>query len=360
MVQDIRQKLSPNQRALPLLHYIDPGFVHHRRIQSIIGLEAMAYIDNQIRDLPKLPDYQRELRINHIFTEAMVIFCAEIGIKPLEEILSTEHGRMFSSTEDIGPFSDLYNAERGINSWRPRGEYDKRVEFHYSTRHICSETMKSELYSGGTVSIIAELHSVNDDEIIFHPIVMGSPWLYRGDTNPDFDIMWWGFDFFENFIEDFDEFSKVLDNPEPQSPDPMQPISEYAFKQCLAEILGDAVTSDWGGEASDYFTSHLHLRGRRVSAAFLLKGPSRFSPMNLDHLGKRNDQIVRLANEPAQVLIVQHCHDILPPVRKTLRAFAVQPGSNRRYCLIDGRDSLRLLQAYDLYERAIELSTRKL
>jgi hypothetical protein len=138
----------------------------------------------------------------------------------------------------------------------------------------------------------------------------------------------------------------------------MRLVSENAFKLCLARILGDSVTSDWGGETSDYYTSHIHLRGRRVTAAFLLKGPARFAPMNLDHLGKRNDQIVRLANEPAQVLFVQHSHDILSPVRETLRAFAVQPGRNRRYCLIDGRDSLRLLQAYDLYDYALEISAK--
>jgi len=103
---------------------------------------------------------------------------------------------------------------------------------------------------------------------------------------------------------------------------------------CVAELLGDTSAKDWGGETSDYYTSHLRLHGRRVTAAFLLKGPARFEPMGLNHLGKNNDQIVRLADEPADVLIVQHCHDILPAVRKTLRAFSVQPSRSRRYCLI--------------------------
>jgi len=30
-----------------------------------------------------------------------------------------------------------------------------------------------------------------------------------------------------------------------------------------------------------------------MTAAFLLKGPARFAPMGLNHLGKNNDQIVR-------------------------------------------------------------------
>jgi hypothetical protein len=90
-----------------------------------------------------------------------------------------------------------------------------------------------------------------------------------------------------------------------------------------------------------------------MTAAFLLKGPARFEPMRLRHLGKNSDQIVRLSDEPGEVLIVQHCHDITPVVRKTIRAFAVQPSLPRRYCCIDGRDTLRLLHAYDLYEDAL-------
>lgn len=78
--------------------------------------------------------------------------------------------------------------------------------------------------------------------------------------------------------------------------------------------------------------------------------------MGLNHLGKNNDQIVRLSQEPANLLIVQHCHDVLPPVRATLRAFTVQAGGGRRYCIIDGRDSLRLLRAYGKLERALSLT----
>ena len=59
----------------------------------------------------------------------------------------------------------------------------------------------------------------------------------------------------------------------------------------VAEIIGGNVPKDWGGENSDFYTAHLHLAGQRLSGAFLLKGPARFSPMQLNMLGKNNDQI---------------------------------------------------------------------
>jgi hypothetical protein len=95
------------------------------------------------------------------------------------------------------------------------------------------------------------------------------------------------------------------------------------------------------------------MRPKYATTAFLLKGPAHFAPMGLNHLGRNNDQIYRLSSEPAEILIVQHSHEILQPVRATIRTFAVQPSRPRRYCLIDGRDSLRLLLAYNLYDEAL-------
>jgi hypothetical protein len=205
-------------------------------------------------------------------------------------------------------------------------------------------------------SIIAELHSATAEKLVFHPLVMGGPWLRSPDPRWEDAAIWWGEEFYENAIEDFDEFSAIRQFPKPVSCEPMKDVSEHAFKQCLAEIVGGDAPTDWGGEISDFYTAHLRLAGKRVSGAFLLKGPARFAPMRLNNLGKNNDQIVRLSSEPADVLFVQHCHEITPPVRSTLRAFAVQPSRPRRYCLIDGRDSLWLLQAFGLFERAAALS----
>ena len=78
--------------------------------------------------------------------------------------------------------------------------------------------------------------------------------------------------------------------------------------------------------------------------------------MTVKHLGKNGDQIVRLAKEPVDILFVQHCHDITTAVIETLKVFATNPSNPRHYCLVDGRESLRLLDAYDLKQWAVEES----
>ncbi len=122
-------------------------------------------------------------------------------------------------------------------------------------------------------------------------------------------------------------------------------IPEESVKTAFAEIMGEPlVPKDWGGERSDLFTSYLRLDGRRVSAAFVFKGPARPTPMSLAHLGARGDQIVRLMTEPADVFLLQHCNDIRAEVRHVMRTYALQ--YRRRYCVITGFDTLRILRAY--------------
>ncbi len=354
----IREKLTTEERSLNLKHTIDPGFVNRRKIQTLLGEKGMQIVDREISQLPpQLPDGYREGRIDHIYTQVLLDYCKVFKIKTLEEVLASECVTMFCSTEKLAPCGDIF-AERTSSRIIPKGNCEYRVEIQYSTMHISSATLKSELHRGAELSLIAELHQKEGDLLIFHPFIIGFPWLFSDNPEWEEKIMWWRYDFFENFIEDFDEFGKVKKTPESKSYEPMRDISEQAFKTCLAEILGDPTKKDWGGEASDHYTAHLHLNGKRVTAAFLLKGPSRFASMGLNHLGKNNDQIYRLSQEPAEVLFVQHCHEITQPVRATLRAFAVQPSRPRRYCLIDGKDSLWLLKAYGLYEKAIELSKK--
>ncbi len=91
----IREKLTPSQRATPLRHTIDPGFVHHRKIQTILGPQGMSVIDNAIKDLPDLPDWQKQVRIDHIYTRAFLIFCNQIGVRPLRDILASQTGHLF-------------------------------------------------------------------------------------------------------------------------------------------------------------------------------------------------------------------------------------------------------------------------
>lgn len=359
-VKHHREDLSAAERALSVNHTIDPGFVNRRLTETVLGQPGADLISQQIKALPDMPDWQKETRIGHVYKDVTLAFCRVNKIKTLGEIIHNEKGRMFCSTEPFAPTPAVFDAsDRIVTKWSPYGAAGYDVELHYSRSHITSDTLRSELHSGGELSVVAIYKGRHDRTLIFHPLVIGSPWLHIEDERWAAQVPWWNLNFFEHFVEDFDEFAKVRDVSAPADVAAMQAVSETAFKRALAAILGGQAPTDWGGETSDFVTTHIHLQGRRVSAAFLLKGPARFAPMTLNHLGKNNDQIFRLAQEPVDVLFVQHSHEVTSPVRATLRAFAVQPSNARRYCVLDGRDSLRLLQAYGLYDQAVAWSQKK-
>ena len=127
----------------------------------------------------------------------------------------------------------------------------------------------------------------------------------------------------------------------------LKEISENDIKKAFAEIIFEEnVPKDWGGEKSDLFSTNVIFRGKPTPTAFCFKGPAKFSPMTLNHLGKNGDQIDRLFSEPADLLILQHCHKVLTPVRSMIRAYASRIYDLRHFCIIDGYDTIRLLRAY--------------
>jgi hypothetical protein len=295
---DNKYDLTSQQRSVELGFFIDPSFVNHRKAQTIIGPSGMTCVDQAISQLPSLPEWQRSVRIDHIYAEAMLLLCNHIGIRPMQDILATRTGRtgqLFCSTELLLPCPAIYdsNSTRAVSIWDNPGSYPVRVEFHYSKRHITGDTLRSRLHDGHLISMIGQLSSDRDDVMVFEPIVMGFPWLVEKGQRPGFDIMWHSYTFYGHTIDDFDEFAKVATVPTPPSPDRMQAISENAFKTCLAELLGDTADKDWGGEQCDYYSAHLHMKERRVTAAFVLKGPADFRPMGL-RVYPQSDQVANI------------------------------------------------------------------
>ena len=335
---------------------VDPGFVHHRKIQTVLMEQGTQIINQHISQIsPNTPEWQKNTVIDIIYTRILIDFCKVNKIKPLEEVLLDRCGHLFCSIVKLEPNRDIYDKQRVILECKPLEGSDLNVELHVTTCRLKS-TLKSNLYQqGGEFAVIAEHYELDGNRLIFHPLLIGIPYIGDVETR---DLSWTRTynNFYNIHVEYFEEFSKVKETEMPENFDEMKDIKEKVFKAALGKILSESTPKDWGGETSDFVTSHLHINGTRVRAAFLLKGPASFNPMKVKHLGTNGDQIIRLAREPADVLVVQHCHDITSAVVEMLKVFATQPSNPRHYCVIDGRESLRLLKAYNLKEWALNES----
>jgi hypothetical protein len=125
---------------------------------------------------------------------------------------------------------------------------------------------------------------------------------------------------------------------------------EDDVKHAVAAIIGEPyVPKDWGGEKSDLQTAQLRLDGAPVSAALIFKGPSIKGEMHPANMGKRGDQLIRAFDEPADLILVQHCNKIANSVVRMAEALAANPARPRRYCILDGNDTVRLLKAYGMF-----------
>jgi hypothetical protein len=302
-------------------------------------------------------DLMAVLHNNHLIVDLVLETCRRNDVPTLGEVLkSPREGQTFCSTEELAGTKGIWKLARVRNQVLLPYQRQPRVFLEFGTEHICNDTGKGEQSSKHKVSIIGQVRNVEDSEIALSPIIMGAPTLVHPRNQaigiPMQQLFWYGWEWYETLPEDIDEFRKmkrVTVESVGEWSECMRGVPEEQVKAIFAGLLADHLRNDWGGEECDHFTASVHLSGTRLTAAFALKGPAggkKFRPMTPSMLGKHGDQIYRLAQTPARLLVVQHCHEILPSVRDTLRSFAVRPHDPRRYCLINGKDTYRILKAY--------------
>ncbi|MGA8807120.1 MAG: hypothetical protein WB973_04520 [Thermoanaerobaculia bacterium] len=214
--------------------------------------------------------------------------------------------------------------------------------------HLTSVSASDHLAGQRRLFFAGVISGVSNREIEARPIIIGM--VVQGSCSDAVDL---GFPAAysngELYVSQIDAFSALADVSPPslEKVGRLKEVPEESVKNAFAEIIGEPfVPKDWGGEMSDLVSTNVSVDGRRMSSAFAFKGPAKFHPLTVADMGKNGDQIFRLFNEPAELVVVQHCHQITSPVRAHMRAFAQWPGRARMFCLINGSDTVKILSAY--------------
>jgi hypothetical protein len=150
-------------------------------------------------------------------------------------------------------------------------------------------------------------------------------------------------------LDDIDSFAEVRKHKSTKSK--LEGLSEEAFKNGLRSIIGESAEfKDWGGERSDLMTTRVLLEGKRVRAAFAFKGPGQPGKLTIAKMGKNGDQGPRLFEEAADLYVVQHWREIDTQVHKLIETLATAKSVTTSgvvfFCILDGQDSSRLVDAY--------------
>ena len=223
------------------------------------------------------------------------------------------------------------------------GEHSVLLHGTFNPDRVTCSTANVELRGVRTQYVLGYVASVTDEEIELRPVVIAERLLAppgRRWVEDDWQVV------SPSRVDQFRsaDWTRAVGYRQLES---LRDIPETRIKQAMAAIIGEPVVpKDWGGEQCDLWTTRLRVDGEDQSAAFVLKGPARFAPMTIAMLGKNGDQLERLARTAAQVLVVQHCHEIRPEVHALVRSLASDFRHVRRYMLIDGFATYRLLEAY--------------
>jgi hypothetical protein len=347
-------------------------YLNKRRVIELVGAETISPVLDRVRRMGG-NEHLRDLTISGVFKDTITDWLDAAKPPTLGELIIGDKvapGQAFTLYTNwfFKGLSDIYKAKQKGKPPPPALAYAKldafkdgaRVECRFHAEHLTSTSSWTELSGQATKFVLALITEIKGDVIEAVPYVIADLAPSLGRSASLIGRAW--FNKLQVYPEQIDTFDKMRDIEKPHRKADLkllEAVPEADVKQALAEIIGEPIVpKDWGGERSDLFTTRLSVSGQRISAAFALKGPAKFKPMTMAELGKNGDQIDRLFTEPAELLILQHCHEITPPVRSAMRAYAQRMGDLRLFSVIDGYDTLQILRAYGKCGQSAEASAQ--
>lgn len=148
-------------------------------------------------------------------------------------------------------------------------------------------------------------------------------------------------------VDDFSKVRKIKSVPEKLIP---YRLPEKQVKAGFLKLLKETINpKDWGGEINDIFTTKLSVNGRKIRAAFALKGPAKRGPLVPGKMGKNGDQIQRLFDSPADAFFVQYEGEVKESVIKLMEDLATAKAVVRKkvfFGVVDREGTYRLRLAY--------------
>jgi hypothetical protein len=318
-------------------------FLHERLVLGALDEPALGRLDADVKRRQAVALGGDEQARTSAFEQVVATLCAqapELAVAVVEGELSS--GEMVTLTQNFYIRRD--SEERG--SFTARLDIDREVAIQggFSTSWLIGATGQTETFGHHRFAMLAYVTDVElqppERKITLRPLFIGWRMIHVSGRMPELD------DRHELWVQQIDQFSEIAGlRAGAKDVAAVAAMPEEEVKNAFAEIVGEPfIPKDWGGETSDLFTSRLSRSGDPLSAAFAFKGPALKGPLHIAGMGKRGDQGLRLAQEDADLLVVQHHSQIAADVRNLMSAISRQHG--RLYTTIDGETTARILRTY--------------
>ncbi len=335
------RRLAPAERNLdPYLH-IDPCYLNVATCTKLFGYYFKDFYLS--RTVKENTDYARIFNDHLLVTFAMDALRDREAASLGEVLANPSPGDLFCSTELLEGTEGVFGEARARNRVVLPYAAARDVFIEFDPHHFLSQTEREAHAGRVRTSLMCHVDIVKDDLISATALVMGTPtFTHFRNHGATLDFADHAADWFETWPEDIDELAACAEIAPPAAAEwrrALENISCEAVCRALAEILDGTRLPGQADAGSRMIACGAHRAGAEAPTAVAVAadgGAGQLGPAVLAALGAT----------PAELWIVQHCHTIGPAVREMVRAFAVRPHAPRRFCLIDGADTWRILTAY--------------
>lgn len=325
---------------------LEPHFLHQEQVGNLLGPERTASALARISAEPSLPSAQP-----YALAAELAGILSELGIKELSErvlhglvavgdLVGVQQAFYFRRNKDADGYRSIrfhavLNTDRGIT-----------VSGEMNAERLTTTSAGHTLAGRSPVYVIGTITACDASNIILRPMFVG----IRSYVEDELAFSRYGSQQERRvYPSQIDQFARANFRTAPSSSDVrlLGVMSEADVKASFAKIVGESVVQkDWGGEEADLYSSQLFVDGRQVSSAWLFKGPGFKGKMTIRALGKNGDQIDRLYNQPAEVLVVQHHDYIRAEVIRMMENYAFDARRPRPFMVLDGFNTATILRAY--------------
>lgn len=333
---------------------LDAWFIHEKLVLNLLSRAEGEELARRVSSFSshliaeaRRADLLERAVAHHLATqpvEALEVLVMHEAVVP-GKLIWFEQGIAFKGLRTA--LESIANGEdaRATFSAQLQSSTDVQIRGDYNPTRLTCSSAKSWLSGNRRQFVLAYVQDATAKTIEVRPIVIATRWARPSPEIEDFHpaeacSLW------PSSIDQFAtvDFSQRMTRTDLNV---LKEVPESVVKSAFAEILGEPdVPNDWGGEQFDLWTNRLSVGGQQLRAAFLFKGPAEFKPMTISSLGKNGDQIDRLSSTAADVLVIQHCHSITAPVVNMARVYASDPRNPRRYLMIDGYDTIKILRHF--------------
>jgi len=342
------RELTPAERALaPYLH-VDPCYVNVSKCLRVFGGHFREYY---MQTSVKEPTPMAQVFNNHLLVTYACDAARDRRVVPLAEALADPRpGELFCSTEIVeGSSSARQGGQVARNRLRLPWPETRTVYIQYETYNCLSDVELRRMSEVQRLAMLCQIDIVKDDEIVAAPLFLGTETFDHFRNEEDaLALTNHAESWFECLPFDLGGFAGGASTPPVEEAVWRDALGRYApqvVDETLVGLLSTAPPPETREDWVDIAFAETDLAGTPVGIAMLRLDHPADETLDTATLFDAGNALVRLAQTPADVLVVQHAGALADDVRPALREVAVPPHHPRRYCLIDGGDTYRILKA---------------